>query len=116
MLYREMVSSATGHHAAFAAGGLVNYAGELAEQCKPLRCIVGFLPIETRTIPLAWLNSNVVTLARKIHDTKSFELLPRLTAELEQAGCDDKEILTHCRSSDLHVHGCWVIDTLLGGQ
>lgn len=113
MLYRELVSSSTGHHAAFAARGLANCAAERVEQCKMLRCIVGMPPFKRRTIPSEWQSGEVHKLAKAIHDTQSFELLPRLASELANTGCDDIEILMHCRSSAPHVHGCWVIDTLL---
>ena len=32
---------------------------------------------------------------------------------LEDAGCADPDVLSHCRGG-LHVRGCWVIDLLLG--
>jgi hypothetical protein len=37
-----------------------------------------------------------------------------LADALEEAGCQDQEILSHCRSGGEHVRGCWVIDLLLG--
>jgi hypothetical protein len=31
------------------------------------------------------------------------------------AGCDDEEILQHCREQEcVHTKGCWVLDLLLG--
>ena len=113
MLYRELVSSATGHHAAFAARGVANCAAERVEQCKLLRCIVGTPLFEDEPLPCEWKSGEVLKLAKTIYDKGSFDLLPKLASELGQFGCDDIEILTHCRSSDPHVHGCWVIDTLL---
>lgn len=114
MLYRELVSSSTGHHAAFAARGLAKCAAERVEQCKLLRCVVGMPPFDEKAIPSEWRSGEVNKLAKTIHDTQSFDLLPRLASELEDSGCDDIEMLMHCRSLDPHVHGCWVIDTLLG--
>jgi fatty acid-binding protein DegV len=29
---------------------------------------------------------------------------------LEDAGCSDAAILTHCREPGEHVRGCWVVD------
>lgn len=113
MLYRELVSSATGRHAAFAARGLANCTAERVEQCNLLRCVVGTSPFEEKVIPLEWRSGDVVKLAKTIYDMKSYDLLPKLASELEQSGCDDVEMLTHCRSSGVHVHGCWVVDTLL---
>lgn len=116
MLYRELVSSSTGHHAAFAASGLAKGDEERAAQCKLLRCIVGTPPFGTNADTLEWRKQEVVTLAEQIFETKSFDLLPSLASELEQSGCDDEEMLRHCHSSDPHVRGCWVIDAILGFQ
>lgn len=33
---------------------------------------------------------------------------------LEEAGCDNAEVLSHCRGDGPHVRGCWVVDMLLG--
>ena len=43
-----------------------------------------------------------------------FDGLPILADALEDAGCDDSDILSHCRSGPVHVRGCWVVDLLLG--
>jgi hypothetical protein len=41
--------------------------------------------------------------------------LLRLSDALEEAGCRDADILTHCREQGrVHVRGCWVVDFLLG--
>jgi hypothetical protein len=39
-----------------------------------------------------------------------------LADALEEAGCDNADILTHCRQSGPHVRGCWVVDLLLGRE
>jgi hypothetical protein len=33
---------------------------------------------------------------------------------LEEAGCQDVQILGHLRSGGDHVRGCWALDLLLG--
>jgi hypothetical protein len=33
---------------------------------------------------------------------------------LEEAGCDNQEILDHLRSPGPHVRGCWPVDLCLG--
>ena len=33
---------------------------------------------------------------------------------LQDAGCDDAEVLGHCRGPGPHVRGCWVMDLVLG--
>ena len=35
---------------------------------------------------------------------------------LEEAGCDNIDILLHCREPGTHVRGCWVVDLVLGKQ
>jgi hypothetical protein len=39
-----------------------------------------------------------------------------LADALEDAGCDNADILAHCRSDGPHVRGCWVVDLLLGKE
>ena len=49
-----------------------------------------------------------------IDDDRAFDRLPVLADALQDAGCDNADILTHCRSGGEHVRGCWVLDLLLG--
>ena len=78
-------------------------------------CVFGnpFLQITLNTL---WLMPNVVALAQAIYDERAFDRLPILAAALKEAGCDDADILTHCRSPGPHVRGCWVVDLLLGKE
>jgi hypothetical protein len=62
---------------------------------------------------LAWNDGTVPRLARAIYDERAFDRLPILADALEDAGCNDAEILTHCRGPKAHVRGCWVLDLLL---
>ncbi len=39
-----------------------------------------------------------------------------LADTLEEAGCDNTDILDHCRSGGEHVRGSWVLDALLGKE
>ena len=52
--------------------------------------------------------------ASKKDEERRFEDLPILADALEEAGCDDEDILGHCRSDGEHVRGCWAVDLLLG--
>jgi hypothetical protein len=64
-----------------------------------------------------WLLANegaVRKLAQTISDERIFALLPILADALEDAGCRDAAIVSHCRASGPHVPGCWVVDLLLG--
>jgi hypothetical protein len=40
--------------------------------------------------------------------------LPIFADALEDAGCDNADILNHCRQPGEHVRGCWVVDLVLG--
>jgi hypothetical protein len=62
----------------------------------------------------AWLTSTVLALARGIYDERAFDRMPILADALQDAGCDNDDILTHCRGPGPHVRGCWVVDLVLG--
>jgi hypothetical protein len=85
---------------------------EIAAHVGMLRCLFGnpFRPI---TIDPSCLTSTVQQLAQAIYDDRAFDRLPILADALEDAGCDNTEILNHCRQPGVHVRGCWVIDLLL---
>lgn len=58
--------------------------------------------------------SDVVGLARTIYDDKAFERMPILADALMDAGCEDEQVIAHCRGPGPHVRGCWVVDLILG--
>jgi hypothetical protein len=86
-----------------------------------LRDIFGPLPFRPVALPPTCQTPTVVALAQAAYDNR---LLPAGTLEparlavladaLEEAGCDDADILTHLRQAGVHVRGCWVTDLLLG--
>jgi hypothetical protein len=39
--------------------------------------------------------------------------MPVLAEALEDAGCDDEQLLGHCRDHEPHVRGCWAVDLVL---
>jgi hypothetical protein len=63
---------------------------------------------------LTWNGSTVPRLAQGIYEERTFERLPILADALEEAGCQDQNILGHCRSGGEHVRGCWIVDLILG--
>jgi hypothetical protein len=96
---------------------LPRWRGERARQCALLRDICGdpFRPVPP--IDPAWLTWNdatVANIARSAYDERAFECLPVLADALLDAGCDNADLLTHCREPGQHVRGCWVVDLLLG--
>ena len=46
--------------------------------------------------------------------TLDSDRLAVLADALEDAGCDNEDILSHLRGPGPHVRGCWVVDLLLG--
>lgn len=58
--------------------------------------------------------STVIEFTISIYDERRYESMPILADVLEEAGCLDETILAHCRNSDLHTRGCWVIDHIIG--
>jgi hypothetical protein len=103
--------------AAFAVGNGVShmrpaYGVDPVTQSNFLREICGN-PLRAATINPAWRTANATALAQSIYADRAFERLPILADALEDAGCDDADILSHCRQPGEHVRGCWVVDLLL---
>jgi len=71
-------------------------------------------PFRVVTADPAWLTSTVLALANGVYEEWAFDRMPILADALQEAGCDNDEILNHCRSPGQHVRGCWAIDLLLG--
>jgi hypothetical protein len=63
-----------------------------------------------------WRTSDVVGLARAIYDDKAFERMPILADALMDAGCEDEQVISHCRGDGRHVRGWWVVDLILGKE
>ena len=80
-----------------------------------VREIVGW-PVSRPFFDRRWRTPDVTGLARAIYDDRAFDRLPVLADALIDAGCDDNDILNHCRSTGPHVRGCWVVDLVLGKQ
>jgi len=87
-------------------------------QIALLRDIFGdpFRPVAVDPAWLAWNGGTVVALGRTIYEDRRFELMPILGDALQDAGCHDEDMLTHCRGDGPHVRGCWVVDLLLGKE
>jgi hypothetical protein len=85
-------------------------------QRKLLRDIFGN-PFRLATFNPAWRTTDVMLLAQGIYDAKAIDRMPILADALQDAGCDNTDILTHCRDTSLtHVRGCWVVDLVLGKE
>jgi hypothetical protein len=88
---------------------------EISAQTDLLREIIGN-PFRPVAVDSAWLTSDVVALATGIYAEKAFDRMPILADALQDAGCENEDILTHCRGPGPHVRGCWVVDRLLGKE
>jgi hypothetical protein len=78
-----------------------------------------------RPIPIepAWVTVTVTNLAATAYEERA---MPRgeldlarisiLADALEEAGCDNADILSHLRGPGPHVRGCWAVDLLLGRE
>ncbi|WP_227254714.1 hypothetical protein [Frigoriglobus tundricola] len=71
-------------------------------------------PFHTMSVDPSWLTSTVAALAEGIYQEHAFDRMPILADALQDAGCDNADILNHCRGESPHVRGCWVVDLLLG--
>jgi hypothetical protein len=93
--------------------------GEGLVQATLLRCVYGPLPFGPVAIDpsvLAWNDRTVPRLAQAIYDQRRWGDMPILGDALLDAGCDNDEVVAHCRAGGEHVRGCWVVDLLLGKE
>jgi hypothetical protein len=73
-------------------------------------------PFRPVTFSPAWRTDTAVSLARTMYDAREFSAMPILADALQDAGCDNDDILNHCRGDGPHVRGCWVVDLVLGKE
>jgi hypothetical protein len=115
----EVNVSGTAAEAAVRAGGVANneeYRAALEREqtahCDLLRDLFGN-PFRPTSFDAAWRTTAAVGVAQAIYDLDRFADLPILADALEDAGCCDEAILSHCRRPGRHVRGCWVVDAVL---
>jgi hypothetical protein len=83
-----------------------------AGQCRLLREIFGN-PFRPDRFDSRWRSTDAVAIAREIDAAQTYQSMPILGDALEDAGCDHRDILDHCRHPSEHVRGCWVVDLVL---
>jgi hypothetical protein len=82
--------------------------------CSLIRDVFGN-PFRRVKVNRVWLTSTVVALARQMYESRDFGTMPILADALQDAGCTNDDILSHCRDAHAtHVRGCWVLDLVLG--
>jgi hypothetical protein len=94
------------------------FGAECVRQADLVRCILGnpFRPARLDPIYLDTNDGAARRVAQAIYDGHAFADLPVLADALEDAGCTDDAVLSHCRDAGPHARGCWVVDLVLGKQ
>jgi hypothetical protein len=97
-----------------------------AAQAALFREVFGLLPFRPASLDPSWLtwkDGTIPRLAEVIYHDRELpsghldhHRLAVLANALEDAGCENAEILNHCRGPGPHVRGCWVVDLLLGKE
>jgi hypothetical protein len=90
----------------------------IGKNCPLIRDVFGnpFRPVALDPAWIAWDAGTVRKMAQAIYDDRAFDRLPVLADALEDAGCNDADVLRYCREPGEHARGCWVIDLLLGKE
>jgi hypothetical protein len=94
-------------------GKEVDPADDLARFADLARCVFGN-PFRKVKFDRKWRTRDALTLAKQMYEKKTFDAMPILADALQDAGCDDAELLDHCREAGPHCRGCWVLDLVLG--
>jgi hypothetical protein len=92
---------------------------QAARQAGVLRDVFGPLPFRAVAVTPTWLTATVLILlilARQMYERREFSPIPILADALQDAGCDNEDVLAHCRADGPHVRGCWVVDLVLGKE
>jgi len=91
------------------------FKAEFEAQAALVREIFGN-PFRPVTFEAEWRTSTVLALARQMYESSDFSVAPILADALEDSGCDNADILNHCRGPGPHVRGCWVCDLVLSKE
>jgi hypothetical protein len=114
--YRVRVALGVPFHPEIAGGWKERQAAERRRACDLVRDVFGN-PFRLRVVQPSWLSWRggfVGQMARAIYNERRFADLPILADALEEAGCDDADLLGHCRRPGGHARGCWALDLLPG--
>jgi hypothetical protein len=81
-----------------------------------LRDIIGN-PFRPVAFEPAWRTDTARAIAAQMYESRDFGAMPILADALQDAGCDNDDVLNHCRDEKgVHVRGCWVVDLVLGKE
>jgi hypothetical protein len=82
-------------------------------QCHYLRDLFGN-PFCLAALDPGWRSPTAVAIADGMYGARDFTAMPLLADALQDAGCENADILGHCRGDGPHARGCWVVDLVLG--
>jgi uncharacterized membrane protein len=100
-------------------------AVEAAEAERQTRLVLEVFgnPFRPASIDPVWLTPTVTSLATVAYDDRVLpsghfdpDRLAVLADALEEAGCDNADILSHLRGPGPHGRGCWAVDLLLAKE
>jgi hypothetical protein len=97
--------------------GFHGRGGDWVAACNTLIAVVRDVfanPFRKVASDRKWSTAVVTGVARQVYDSRDFSAMPILADALQDAGCEDTDILDHCRGNGPHVRGCWVVDLVLG--
>jgi hypothetical protein len=107
----EMVCIAAGRRAL--SGNRLEAAGaERRTHADLMRCVFRST-LSAVILPPAWRTDTVVAIAEQMRRLRDYSAVPILADALQEVGCEDECILSHCRCAAPHVQGCWVVDLVL---
>ena len=78
--------------------------------------VLGPFPFRPVYFDPAWRTSTAVSLATQMYESRDFGAMVILADALQDAGCDNTDVLDHCRGPGPHARGCWVVDLVLGKE
>jgi hypothetical protein len=84
---------------------LATLAGALRDTCRASSRFVSFSP--------TWRTDTALELVHQMFLSSDFSAMPILADALQDAGCDNADILYHCRGPGAHVRDCWVLHVVL---
>ncbi len=106
---------AADYAAATAGGGLAggDRAGQRQVRERQGRLLAAIVGPGYELLP-AWHTLDAIALAKTCYETKDWSIMPVLADALQDAGCENDDVLDHCRGDGPFVRGDWVVDSLLG--
>lgn len=85
-------------------------------QIHPAHYLRDIFPFQPVAFSHEWRTGTVIALASQMDAARDFSAMPILADALMDAGCDQEDILNHCRGPGPHVRGCFVVDLLLSKE